>query len=226
MIKVKICGLRTLADVAAVNACLPEYAGFVFADTKRFVTDEQALAMRRALDKRIRAVGVFVDEPAEHVAALYRQEIIDAAQLHGDETEEYIRALKRENDITVIKAVRVQSAQQVSEHISREADYMLFDTYKKGLPGGTGERFSPDVLEEGLRQAIARGNPVKPYFLAGGLCAANIEEILGQQGRVTQGCFAVDVSSGVETDGVKDAEKIRAFVNLVRGTKRPEEMGG
>ncbi|MCM1182871.1 MAG: phosphoribosylanthranilate isomerase [Roseburia sp.] len=217
MTQIKICGLKTLADVTAVNHYLPDYVGFVFAPTKRFVTDEQALAMKRALDKRIRAVGVFVNEPPAHVAALCRQGIIDMAQLHGEETEAYIRALKEETDTTVINAVKVQSREQVAEQMSQEADYMLFDTYRKGLLGGTGERFSLDVLEEGLRDAIAQGKTLKPYFIAGGLSSDNVAEILGRQTDAVPRCCGVDVSTGVETDGVKDEAKIREFIRLVRG---------
>lgn len=217
MTRIKICGLKTLADVAAVNKYLPEYVGFVFAPTKRFVTDEQALAMKQSLNKDIRAAGVFVNEPIAHVISLCSRGIIDVAQLHGDESEEYIRELKKETDTIVIKAVKVQSGEQVAERMSQEADYMLFDTYKKGTLGGTGERFSLDILAEGLRQGIARGKAVKPYFLAGGLSTANIKEILEQRTDGMPVCYGVDVSTGVETDGVKDEAKIKDFINLVRG---------
>lgn len=226
MTKIKICGLKSLADVAAVNACLPEYAGFVFANTKRFVTDEQALAMRRALDKRIQTVGVFVNEPAAHIAELCRRGIIDAVQLHGEETDAYIRALRNETDTIVIKAVKMQDSEQAAEQMSQEADYMLFDTYKRGVLGGTGERFCLDILEEALAKAQAKSGNVKPYFLAGGLASDNITAVLGRAGNCGPACYAVDVSTGVETDGVKDAAKIKEFVNLVRNMERPEEMGG
>ena len=148
MTKVKICGLKTLADINIVNRYLPEYVGFVFAKTKRFVTDEQALIMRKMLDKRIQAVGVFVDEPLEHVVRLCDTGAINIVQLHGDETDTYIQKLKEKTDTSVIKAVRVQSAPQVIENISVEADFMLFDTYKNGILGGTGERFSLKILQE------------------------------------------------------------------------------
>ncbi|MBO5144615.1 MAG: phosphoribosylanthranilate isomerase [Lachnospiraceae bacterium] len=214
MTRIKICGLKTLADVEKVNRYLPEYIGFVFANTKRFVTDEQALAMKQALDKRIQAVGVFVDEPIEHVISLCSRRIIDIAQLHGAESEEYIRALKEKTDITVIKATRVQNAEQVARQMSEEADYMLFDTYKKGELGGTGERFPLEILEESLRKMKAGGRAVKPYFLAGGLDDENVAEVLGRTA-----CFAVDVSTGVETDGVKDEAKIQRFIEQVRNIK-------
>jgi len=109
MIKVKICGLKTLADVEKVNPYLPEYIGFVFANTRRFATDEQAFCMRQALDWRIQAVGVFVNEPIEHVVRLCDTGVINVVQLHGEESETYIRELKQKTGTTVIKAVKVQS---------------------------------------------------------------------------------------------------------------------
>lgn len=142
MTKVKICGLRTLADVRLVNQYLPDYVGFVFAKTRRFVADDQALLMRQMLDQRIQAVGVFVNEPIAHVIRLCDMNAIDAVQLHGDEPESYIRQIKDKTGITIIKAVRVQCSDQVLEDMSENADFMLFDTYKKDIPGGTGERFS------------------------------------------------------------------------------------
>lgn len=218
MAKVKICGLKTLADVEKVNRCLPEYIGFVFADTRRFVTDEQALCMRQALDQRIMAVGVFVNEPIGHVVRLCDRGIINMVQLHGEESETYIQELKQKTDITVIKAVKVQSVDQVSMLMSQEADYMLFDTYKKGAPGGTGERFPLEILEKSLEKLKVKGQTIKPYFLAGGLDCQNVTEVLGKVD-----CFAVDVSTGVETDGVKDEIKIKKFIENVR-SKRKGDM--
>lgn len=221
MIKVKICGLKTLADVEKVNQYLPEYIGFVFADTKRYVTDEQALGMRKALDRRIQAVGVFVNEPIEHVVELCDRGVINVVQLHGEESEDYIRALRQKTDTTVIKAVRVQSVEQVSKLMSQEADYMLYDTYKKGAPGGTGERFSLEILKESLKKSGACGQAIKPYFLAGGLDCQNVAEVLGQMECNTfADCIAVDVSTGVETDEIKDEEKIRQFIETVRNRNK------
>ncbi|MDE7201585.1 MAG: phosphoribosylanthranilate isomerase [Lachnospiraceae bacterium] len=227
MTKIKICGLKTLADVEKVNRYLPEYVGFVFANTKRFVTDDQALSMRQALDERIQAVGVFVNEPMEHVVSLCDRGVINVVQLHGEESETYIRELKQKTDTTVIKAVKVQSVEQVSGLMSQEADYMLFDTYKKGKLGGTGERFSLEILKEGLRELSASGQAIKPYFLAGGLNCENVLEVLGQvecnafkDCNTFRECIAVDVSTGVETDGVKDEVKIRQFIENVRNVKR------
>ena len=224
MVKVKICGLKTLADVEKVNRYLPEYIGFVFANTRRFVTDEQALSMRQSLDQRIQAVGVFVNEPIEHVIRLYDRGVINVVQLHGEESEAYIRELKQKTDMTVIKAVKVQNMEQVSGQMSQEADYMLFDTYKKGALGGTGERFPLQILDESLKGLRARGQTVKPYFLAGGLDCQNVEEVLGQvECNAFFKCIAVDVSTGVETDQVKDEIKIKQFIEIVRSVKNFEQ---
>lgn len=208
MTKVKICGLKTLADVEIVNKYLPEYVGFVFANTKRFVTDEQAFCMKQALDKRIQAVGVFVNEPQEHIISLCQRGIIDAVQLHGDETSEYIEALRQQIKNPIIRAVRVQNAKQVKKELQQKADFMLFDTYKKGVYGGSGERFSLSILEESLKNEES----AKPFFVAGGLAPENIKEVLGDVA-----CYCVDVSTGVETDGSKDEKKVREFIERVRG---------
>ena len=139
-------------------------------------------------------------------------------QLHGAESEDYIREIKQKTDTTVIKATKVQTAQQVAQLMSEEADYMLFDTYKKGALGGTGERFSLEILEQSLNTLRAQGKQVKPYFLAGGLDCQNVTEVLCQIAGSSE-CVAVDVSTGVETDGVKDEAKIRQFIESVREMK-------
>lgn len=209
--RVKICGLKTLDDVRIVNRYLPDYVGFVFADTKRFVTDEQAFAMKKALDTRIQAVGVFVNEPLEHVVSLCKCGIIDVVQLHGEEQDDYIRELKKQTDKSVIKAVRVQSSEQVNNMLTQQADYMLFDTYQKGIPGGSGERFPLEILQRSLEEQAAKGRQIQPFFLAGGLSPGNVTEVLANLE-----CFGVDVSTGVETQGSKDEAKVRQFIHIVR----------
>lgn len=215
MPKIKICGIKTFADVEKVNKYLPEYIGFVFANTKRFVTDKQAYGMKQALAKTIQSVGVFVDEPIDHVINLCKQGILDVVQLHGTESETYIRELKSKTDITVIKAIKVQTVEQVQNLISEEADFILFDTYKKGELGGTGARFSLELLEEVFANMKAQKKTIKPYFLAGGLNCQNVTEVIAKMTE-SVGCYAVDVSTGVETDGIKDDKKIRQFIQNVR----------
>lgn len=201
MTKIKICGLKTLEDVAAVNQVKPDYVGFVFANTKRYVTDAQAKAMREMLLPEIQTVGVFVNEPMEHVIQLCREGTIQMIQLHGDESEAYAKALREKVDNPVIRAIRVQSTQQILAFRNYPCDYFLFDTYKKDTYGGTGETFD--------RTLIPSIN--KPFFLAGGLGEDNVQEAIGQCAP-----YAVDVSSSVETEGNKDVDKIVAFVKKVR----------
>lgn len=201
MTGIKICGLKTLADVEAVNRVLPAYAGFVFAPTKRFVTDAQALEMKKHLLPEIQTVGVFVNEPIEHVVHLCREKIIDVIQLHGDETAEYAKAIRARVDNPIIRAIRVQSRQQILEAMNYPCEYFLFDTYRKDAYGGTGETFDRTMIPK----------IDKPFFLAGGLQEDNVLQAIEECSP-----YCVDVSSGVETDGCKDADKIVAFVDKVR----------
>lgn len=217
MTKIKICGLKRVEDVAYVNESLPEYAGFVFAGSKRNVTDEQAESLSRMLDERIIPVGVFVNEPVEHILDLVEKEVIRVVQLHGDEDEAYIQRLRaglesnqgasvhRENkkeSVKIIKAVRVQRQEQILEAKKLSCDYLLLDTWQKDAYGGCGKQFDKSLIPEDMS---------KPYFLAGGLAVDNIRENI-------QIChpYAVDVSSAVETDGKKYEKKIQKFIERVR----------
>jgi len=196
MTKVKICGLSRHEDVDIVNAERPEYIGFVFADSRRKVTPEQARGMREKLCSDIKAVGVFVNEPAENIISLVRDGTIDAVQLHGSETEEYIRRLKGSIDVSIIRSVNLRDG-DLQKKIGTIADYLLLD----GGAGGEGS-----IFDWSLAKDIGR-----PYFLAGGLCPSNVAEAIERTRP-----FAVDVSSGVETEGLKDPEKIREFIRKVR----------
>ncbi len=197
---IKICGLTRMADIDAVNDALPDYIGFVFAESRRKVGLEAAAAMKARLDPRIRAVGVFVNADMRNIYHLCEKGVIDLVQLHGDEDTDYITALKKEIHCPVIKAVRVQSPKQVLETEALLCDYLLLDTYRKNAHGGTGESFDYALIPP----------LTKPFFLAGGLHAGNIKQAAAQNP------FCLDVSSGVETDGIKDAEKIRKIVKIVR----------
>lgn len=202
MIKVKICGLKRTQDVQMINRLKPDFAGFVFAKSSRQVSDELAAALRSEMSEEIPAVGVFVKEPIEHIRQLCKAGIIQMVQLHGDEDADYIERLRREiPGVPVIKAVRVRSAQQILEAGKMDCDYLLLDTFVKGVYGGSGEQFDKSLIPE-LQ---------KPYFLAGGLTVENVQKNI-------KAChpFAVDVSSAVETDGVKDEIKIKDFLERVR----------
>ncbi|MDO5128037.1 MAG: phosphoribosylanthranilate isomerase [Eubacteriales bacterium] len=201
MTKIKLCGLSRPCDIEAANALRPEYIGFVFAQkSKRYVEVNVAAQLKRMLLPDIRAVGVFVDAPCEEVADLLRQNIIDVAQLHGHEDEAYIRKLRTLAGRPIIKAFRVQSQQDMEAANACSADYVLLDS-----GAGTGTTFDWNIIK----------NMRRLYFLAGGLEIGNVKTAVN-----TLHPFAVDVSSGIETDGVKDKTKMAAFVAAVRKEER------
>lgn len=201
MTKVKICGLRRMEDVEAVNRCLPDYVGFVFAKSKRQIDLETAAALKDCLHPFIRSVGVFVNQDPGWIAGLCRQRILDCVQLHGEEDEAYIRDLKQRISQPVIRSVAVNGG---IPKLPEGADYLLFD--QAGTTrGGSGTAFDWHLLK-GLNHP--------PYFLAGGLEAGNVAAAIGLLHP-----YCVDVSSGVETDGWKDGQKIEKFVRNARETK-------
>jgi phosphoribosylanthranilate isomerase len=210
MAKIKICGLFREQDIDYANAAAPDYAGFVFAPSRRQVTPAQAAAFRSRLHDDITSVGVFVDAPVEQIATLYHDGVIALAQLHGHEDADYIAALKRLCPAPVIKAVRIDSRKAappdagaweavIKKHlVMDQADFFLFDNGA----GGTGQAFDWRLLTS---------LPItKPYFLAGGVNADNIAAALALSP------FAIDVSSGAETGQVKDREKMLDLVTKVR----------
>lgn len=197
MTRVKMCGLRRAEDIEAANRLMPEYIGFVFAPaSRRFISLEEAAALRQALSLGIRAVGVFVDEDAETVARLLESGVIDIAQLHGNEDEAYIARLKARTGKPVIRAFRVKNAEDLRAAEASPADMILLDA-----GAGDGKTFDWSMLS-----SVSR-----PYFLAGGLTPENTAEAVKRYHP-----FAVDVSSGIETDGFKDCNKMRAFMRAVR----------
>lgn len=242
--KIKICGIRRFEDISYINDAKPDYIGFIFVKgRKRYVEPLQAQALRKKLSDGIKAVGVFIDESPEVVAKIVKSGIIDAVQLHGSEDNGYIAELRRLlekktapqsmekqageqngrgmpklqdqdretfaecSEIPVIQAFLVKTAEDLRRAKASEADYLLLDS-----GAGTGQTFDWSVVEEA-------GGMDRPFFLAGGLGPDNIKEAIW---RIHP--FAVDMSSGVETDGVKDGEKIAAVVHAVRGQLQPMEM--
>jgi phosphoribosylanthranilate isomerase len=196
---VKICGLTRAEDIAAVNLALPDYIGFVFAPSRRRITAETAAALRQKLDRRIKAVGVFVNGEIDKIEAICRAGIIELIQLHGDEDDAYTLRLKERCPFPIIKAVGI--GEKLPE-LPKAADYLLFDTLSAAR-GGTGKAFDHGIL---------KGFNGPPYLLAGGLNANNVAEAI----RLLNP-FCVDISSGAETGGVKDASKIEEIVRLIRG---------
>lgn len=195
---VKFCGIRRLEDVRAVNKTLPDMAGFILVKgRKRYISPEKVCELRQKLDPSVKVVGVFVDEDIEEVKRLLTDGIIDIAQLHGNESDEYIRELKASTDAYVIKAIGIRNAEDVRKAETSPADLVIVDS----PGGGTGNTFDWDLL-----QKIER-----PYILAGGISIENIEEAAAKLNP-----YGVDVSSGIETNGFKDEDKMKAFMAIIK----------
>ena len=210
--KIKICGLRRLEDMEYVNNYKPDYVGFVFAKSKRQVTWELAEKLRNALESNIIRVGVFVNQPVEWVADLVNRDIIQYAQLHGDEDHEYIKELRSiiSNNVIgadysrktgIIKAVCVKDELDIDRANSYDCDYILLDTFSVECEGGNGKTFDWSMIKK----------MNKPFFLAGGINESNVLQAIN-----TVKPYGVDASSGLETDGYKDEGKIKDFVEKIR----------
>ncbi len=195
--KIKICGLFRPEDIEYVNEALPDYVGFVFAESRRRVSAEQAEVFKKNLNPDIETVGVFVNAPPEEVSGLLNAGVIDIAQLHGNEDDEYMERLRSETQGQIIKAVRVDTAESIKSMQNSAADFLLLD---HGT-GGTGETFDWNLVRD----------CGKPFFLAGGIHSGNIGAAME-----TGTPYAVDISSGAETGGVKDKYKILELVRRVR----------
>lgn len=198
MTKIKLCGLTRPCDIETANILMPEYIGFVFAkNSKRYLNYSQAAALKKLLHPEIMAVGVFVDEDIGIIKALSEEGAIDAIQLHGREDEAYMKRLREITDKPLIKAFRVEGGEDIAKAQESTADYVLLDSQS----GGTGIKFNWNLLPQMSR----------PYFLAGGLDGKTVREAVDRWHP-----YAVDVSSGIETGGYKDADKMRAFIEAVR----------
>lgn len=200
-------------DIEYANRVKPDFVGFIFANTRRKISAAQAKQFREALDAEIPAVGVFVNEDISVITSLVQNGCIDLIQLHGEEDADYIRRLREVCDVPVIKAVKVQTVEQIRQAAALPVDYLLLDTYRKGVLGGTGEAFDWELLREAKAAAgdAAEGELFgKTYFLAGGLHAGNLREA------AALGSYGLDVSSGIETDGSKDFTKMVKVMELVR----------
>ena len=208
--KVKMCGISKVETIPAIVDAKPDYMGLVFAPSKRQVTVEQAKILVEELHKQyavqynsetIKTVGVFVNETVENLLKIAEEVKLDVIQLHGDEDESFIQILKEQSNVEVWKAVQVRSAADAEKWIDSSADMLLFDAYHKDERGGTGEVFDWSSLDEFER----------PFMLAGGIDSANVARAIR-----TVRPYGIDISSGIETNGVKDDEKIKAFTNIVR----------
>ena len=197
MTKIKFCGLTRPCDIETANEIKPDYIGFVFApNSKRRVSYKQAVDLKNLLSKEIKAVGVFLNEDISQVISLLNLGIIDAAQLHGDESTEYITRIQKETGKPVIKAFQIHSEADVAAAEETIADYIILDAGT-----GEGKTFDWNLID----------NFKKPYFLAGGLNAENVTAAMHKLHP-----YALDVSTGIETDGFKDKEKMAEFAAAVR----------
>ena len=212
--KVKMCGISKVETIPAVVEAKPDYMGLVFAPSKRQVTVEQAKILIEELHKQcinhydtkvVKTVGVFVNETLDNLVRIADTANLDAVQLHGDEDEAFIQSLKERTNVEVWKAVQIRSAADVEKWIDSSADMLLFDAYHKDERGGTGEVFDWSSLD-----AFER-----PFMLAGGIDSTNVARAIR-----TVRPYGIDISSGIETNGVKDDEKIKAFTKIVNSIGR------
>lgn len=197
MTKVKMCGLSRMEDIEYANEVLPEFIGFVFAPkSRRYVSFEQAKKLRGELDYRIAAVGVFVDEDIENIVQLVKDEVIDMVQLHGSEDNAYIAKLREMAEVPIIQAFKIIDSYDAESAVLSDADFVLLDS---GM--GTGKTFDWSLIK-----SINR-----PYFLAGGISPENAAQAVERFSP-----YAVDASSSLETNGVKDLSKMTALARAVR----------
>lgn len=197
MIKVKFCGLSRICDIEGANALMPEYIGFVFApQSRRCILPEKAAKLKSLLSPGIKAVGVFVNQQPEFAAELLNSDIIDIVQLHGNEEDDYIEQLRRLTNKPIIQAFRITGVEEVIKAQNSIADCILLDA-----GAGTGTSFDWKLVQ----------NIKRPYFLAGGLNAQNARAALS-----ILKPYALDVSSGIETNGLKDTRKMAEFIHAVR----------
>ena len=226
--KVKMCGISKVETIPAVVDAKPDYMGLVFTPSKRQVTVDQAKTLVEELHKQyanrynrdaeqysnqtlihqefIKTVGIFVNETLDNLVTIATEVNLDAVQLHGDEDEAFIQSLKERTNVEVWKAVQIRSAADAEAWIDSSADMLLFDAYHKDERGGMGEVFDWSCLDEFER----------PFMLAGGIDSTNVARAIR-----TVRPYGIDISSGIETDGVKDNEKITAFTKLVRTIAMP-----
>ena len=219
--KVKMCGISKVETIPAVVEAKPDYMGLVFAPSKRQVTVDQAKILVEELhrgyakkygsdtehDKNdtIKTVGVFVNETVDDLVTIANEANLDAVQLHGDEDETFIQSLKERTNVEVWKAIQIRTAADTEKWIDSSADMLLFDAYHKHERGGTGEVFDWSSLD-----AFER-----PFMLAGGIDSTNVARAIR-----TVRPYGIDISSGIETNGVKDDEKITAFTKIVKSIGR------
>lgn len=208
--KIKTCGLFREEDINYANELKPDYIGFVFAESKRKVGVEKAYNLKNKLDKEIKSVGVFVNDNLDFILNLIREKIIDIIQLHGNEDNDFLDNLKTKTNAKIIKFIPVENADSILNSLNIFSDFILLDNLK----GGVGKTFNWNYLKEAFelnKKFIEVFN--KKYFLAGGLNKENINEALKFNP------YCVDLSGGLETNGIKDFEKMKYIINITKNYK-------
>ena len=198
MVKINICGIKRLEDIEIVNRYKPDYIGFVFADSKRKVSHDLAKELRNNLDSDIIPVGVFVDSPQDEILKLFDEGIIEIAQLHGSESEQFILDLKKKTDgeLKIINAIEMTQEVGLLEYNDSNSDYLLLDSGK-----GSGKTFDWSLIRKDIK---------KEFFLAGGLNSENVTQAIDEFNP-----YAVELSSSLETDGFKDENKIKEIMEVI-----------
>ena len=198
MVKIKICGIKRLEDIEIVNRYKPDYIGFVFADSKRKVSHDLAKELRNNLDSDIIPVGVFVDSPQDEILKLFDDGIIEIAQLHGSESEQFILDLKKKTDgeLKIINAIEMTQEVDLLEYNDSNSDYLLLDSGK-----GSGKTFDWSLIRKDIK---------KEFFLAGGLNSKNVTQAIDEFNP-----YAIDLSSSLETNGFKDENKIKEIMEVI-----------
>ena len=206
-IKIKLCGIRREEDAEYLKEFPPDYAGFVFAESKRKVTLKQAEKLSALLLPSIIKVGVFVNQPLEEMPDF--ADAISVYQLHGDEDGEYIDRLRQilPQDCEIWKAVRVSTKEDIVKADGLNADKLLLDAFSKNAYGGTGKAFDWEL--------ISKTRISKPFFAAGGITAENLEKAA-----VTLKPYGIDLSGGIETNGFKDREKIKQIIEIAHKLRK------
>lgn len=207
MAKVKISGISHEVEIGIMNELRPDYVGFMFVPrSKRFIAPEHAGMLRSKLNPKIKTVGVFANASLQTVAMCIEVSGIEIIQLHGDETKEYIAALRELIHCPIIKAFKVTRAIDAERAMNTTADYVLLDS-----GGGSGKSFDWSLI----------CNTNRKYFLAGGLTADNVAQALS----ISPQPYCLDVSTGVESNRLKDYRKVMKFLIAVREFRKKQNTG-
>lgn len=203
MVKVKLCGIQQLSDIEYINEIRPDYIGFVFAPSKRRITPKKAHDLIQHVSSST-CVGVFVNEDIDNVVKIVQTCPLDIVQLHGDEDASYIKQLKSKIPIPIWKAIRLRRVEDIQQLHNEDVEHFLIDAYSDEVYGGSGKQFNRELLEN---------VNVSNYVLAGGISIENVDEILQFHP------YGIDVSSSLETNGIKDKKKIEAFMAHIENSR-------